>query len=166
MFAFRAVACAITALLWFRALPAQADAVFSLSDVAWMEGHWVMQRDGGQAEEIWMAPLDRSMVGSFRWAVPGQMHVLEFLVIEEKDGVVTFRFKHFNKDYLAWEEAPNVYRLIRVEDRTATFENVSWNGKVPQNIIYSSLATDRLIFKGESPDGEGEPLILEFNRAD
>jgi len=157
--------CAVTSLIWSSTSQAEPPTAPALSDLAWLEGHWVMEGDGGRAEEIWMAPLDGSMVGSFRWAVPGQMHVLEFLVIEEKDAQVTFRFKHYHKDHRAWEDAPNTYRLVRVDGQQATFENVAWNRKVPQTIVYSSPAADRLVFRGESRDGDGEPLVLEFFRA-
>lgn len=113
------------ALLGLPAFTVAADSrAHSLADLAWMTGHWVMEDGDGRAEEIWTAPLDGSMVASFRWAVPGRMHVLEFLVIEERDNGVYFRFKHFNRDYGAWEATPNTYRLVRVEQRTATFENV------------------------------------------
>lgn len=139
----------------------------SLSDIAWMEGHWVMETGAGRAEEIWMAPANGSMVGSFRWFIPDQMHVLEFLVIQETGNGVTFRFKHFDKDYRAWEEdAPNSYRLDAVEGQRAEFVNLDWNGKVPQRIIYMIPEPDRLLFRGESPDAEdSEPLLLEFTRA-
>lgn len=39
------------------ALPARAEGDIKLADLAWMEGHWVMEGDQGKAEEIWMAPL-------------------------------------------------------------------------------------------------------------
>lgn len=154
------------ALLGLPALTVAVDTcAHSLADLAWMAGHWVMEDGDGRAEEIWTAPLDGSMVASFRWAIPGRMHVLEFLVIEERDGVVYFRFKHFNRDYGAWEVTPNTYRLVRVEQRTATFENVDWNGKVPQFITYSSPDAHHLKFRGESPDGNDEPLVLDYRRA-
>lgn len=139
----------------------------TLSDLAWMEGHLVMESGAGRAEEIWMAPADGSMVGSFRWFIPDRMHVLEFLVMQETGGEVTFRFKHFDRDYRAWEEdAPNSYRLDAVEGQRAEFVNLDWNGKVPQRIIYLSPEPDRLVFRGESPDAEdSEPLLLEFTRA-
>jgi hypothetical protein len=132
-----------------------------LADLAWMEGRWVMDQGTGSAEEIWMAPLDRSMVGSFRWAIPGRMHVIELLVIEETDEAIHFRFKHFDRDYRAWEETPNTYRLKSLEGTTATFENVAWDRRTPQLLIYSRT-DDHLVFRGESPDGEGDPLVLEF----
>jgi hypothetical protein len=165
MFRYRIVVSFLAALLCLASSGSACGATaFSLNDVAWMEGHWIMERDGGRAEEIWMAPLDGSMVGSFRWVVAGQMHVLEFLVIEQQDAAVTFRFKHFHKDYRSWEESPNTYKLIRVAGRTATFENVDWNGRVPQFFVYSSPSPDRLMFTGESP-GESEPMKLEYVRA-
>lgn len=148
------------------AATAQETARPSLDDLAFMEGHWVMETADGRAEEIWTSPSDGSIVGSFRWAIPGRMHVLEFLVIEQTEDGVIFRFKHFDRDYRAWEAGrPNTYRLAEVEENKAVFENVEWNGKVPQRLIYSSPAPGRLVFRGESPDAEdGEPLVLEFVR--
>jgi len=162
----RMAVVSIAALLSFaspRALP--DETAFFLADIAWMEGHWTMERDGGRADEVWMAPLDGSMVGSLRWVVPGQMHVLEFLVIEQQGAEVILRFKHFHRDYRAWEDSPNIYRLVRVEDGTATFEDVDCNGRIPQFLIYSRQSSDQLTFRGDSPDGQGEPLILEYERA-
>lgn len=167
MMIHRIAGCCIVALMSCAYPRALAETpAFSLADLAWMQGHWITRGDDGLAEEIWMAPLDGSMVGSFRWAVPGRMHVLEFLIIEQRNDEVTFRFKHFDRDYRAWEESPNAYRLVRVEGNSARFENVAWNGRVPQVIHYLSLASDRLTFRGESPDADGEPLVLEFRRAD
>lgn len=145
---------------------AEEDAPPSLAALAFMEGHWVMETADGRAEEIWTSPFDGSIVGLFRWTIPGQMHVLEFLIIEQTESGVIFRFKHFDKNYRAWEvDQPNTYRLAEVEGNRAVFENVDWNGRVPQRMIYTSPAPDRLVFRGESPDAEDdEPLVLEFAR--
>lgn len=136
---------------------------FSITELGWMEGHWVTDSSGGLTEEIWMAPTGGSMVGSFRWVVPEQMHVLEFLVIEESADGVFLRFKHFDPDYSTWEEdAANTYRLEDVEPGRAVFVNVDWNGRVPQRMIYTRLDSNRLLFRGESPDSDVDPVELWF----
>lgn len=142
-----------------------AEEVPTLADVAWMEGHWVREDDQGRAEELWTAPVDGTMVGSFRWVMADGPHVLEFLVMEERDDGVVLRFKHFRPDYVPWErDEPNTYRLTEVRGERAVFENVAWNGRVPQRLIYSRSGKDRLGFRGESPGTDAEPLVLSFTR--
>lgn len=135
---------------------------FTLADVAWLTGHWISA--DGRAEESWLGPAAGTMVGSFRWVIPGRMHVLEFLVIEETPDGVLFRFKHFDPDYRAWEtDAPNTYRLIEARDHRAVFENVAWEGRVPKTMIYTRPDAERLLFLGRSP-GEDDEVRLEYVR--
>jgi len=158
-----ATGLALISMLGSGGARAASPAPLSLAGIAWMEGHWVMEDERGRAEEIWMAPLDGSMVGSFRWALSDGPHVLEFLVIEELADGVFFRFKHFDKAYRPWEkDAPNTYRLTEATADRAVFVSTNWNGRVPQRMIYTHPAPGRLTFRGESPDVEGEPLVLEF----
>lgn len=152
----------------FATLFATASAVGAsntLADLAWMEGHWVMETEEGLAEEVWMQPTDGTMIGSFRWANPGKAQVLEFMVIQETEDQIVLRFKHFGADYRTWEEnEANTYRLAAAENNRALFLNTAWNGRVPQRFIYSSPDPGHLSFRGESPDTDAEPLVLEFVR--
>lgn len=162
----RIAGCIIAALLCWVSPCAASDTPCSLVELGWMQGHWIMEGASGRAEEIWMAPVDGPMVGSFRWVMPGGQQLLEFLVIEQRGGDVFFRFKHFDRDYRAWEEQPNVYRLARVEGHSARFENVAWNGRVPKTLHYQGLAPNRLTFCAESPDSPDGVIVPEFSRAD
>ena len=102
------------------------------------------------------------MTGQFRWVFPNGKQVLEYLVIEEKDGEVTFRFKHYDTAFVPWEkEQANAYRLATVAENSATFELVHAGHPVPQRYRYQRTG-DTLVFRGES-EGE-EPLVIEFQR--
>lgn len=136
-----------------------------IESLAWMEGHWEGVDIRGQAEEIWMAPKDGSIVGSFRWVIEDGPHVLEFIVIEQSDEGVTLRFKHFNKDYSTWEDAPNMYRLKTIEHGRAVFQRISENDRVPEHLIYEQPDPDTLTFRGETPSKpDADPLVLHFRR--
>lgn len=137
----------------------QPAAAGELESLAWLSGHWVSE--DGTAEEVWLAPRDGSMAGSFRWVFPDGDQVLEYLVIEETPEAVWFRFKHFGTDYEPWEkDAPNTYRLEGTADGSATFVRTSTNDRAPLRIVYSRQG-DRLTFRGEGDAGE-DPLVLSF----
>jgi len=138
-------------------------AAAQLDDLEWLSGHWVAAN--GDYEEVWLAPAGGTMVGSFRWVFPNGRQVLEFLVIEESEDDIVFRYKHFNTDYEPWEkEAPNTYRLLEVDTNRVSFVRTSDNSKVPYTMTYTR-AGDRLTFVGAgAPGSTEEPLKLEFQR--
>jgi hypothetical protein len=145
-------------LMTFLAHPVRAG---GLEDLAWLAGHWAT--GDGAAEEVWLAPRGGTMTGSFRWVFPDGRQVLEYLVIEERDGQATLRFKHFGTDYVPWEkDAPNEYRLEHAEDGLAEFARLSERDTIPLRMVYRREG-DRLHFRATGEDGE-EPLEIEFLR--
>lgn len=151
-------ALAIVVMLWMICLPVRAGDLEALS---FMSGHWVAANGDDDYEEVWLAPRAGTLPGSFRWVFPNGRQVLEYLVIEETDEGVFFRFKHFNPDYTAWEQEPNSYRLASVEDDTATFERISDNTDVPKTLSYSRDG-NRLTFVGTGDSEREAPLVLEL----
>ena len=134
-----------------------------LSDLDFMTGHWVAP-SSNNAEEVWLAAKGGTMTGSFRWVVPNGPHVLEYLVIQETEQGVVLRFKHLRPDYSAWEETPNYYELTETQNGRAVFTHRGENKRVPERMIYTRPAANKLHFRGET-SGEDEPLILKFVRA-
>ncbi|MBD3648285.1 MAG: hypothetical protein HUJ31_12730 [Pseudomonadales bacterium] len=155
----RIVARALTC--WLISLPAQAGDLDALS---FMTGHWVAAGDDNY-EEVWLAPAAGTLPGSFRWVFPNGRQVLEYLVIEETDEGVFFRFKHFNPNYEAWEKEPNTYRLTAVDESSATFERVSDNMDVPKTLSYTREG-NTLSFVGTGDSEREEPLELNFRLRD
>ena len=137
-------------------------AAAELAKLAWLAGHWVGA--DGSYEEVWLAPKQGSMAGSFRWVFPDGNQVLEYLVIEESEDGLKFRFKHFNTNFEPWEkDEPNTYRLEKLSDNKVTFVRVVDNEKAPFKLHYSRQG-DVLTFTGEGDPGDGDPLVLEFLR--
>jgi len=134
-----------------------------LERLDWLAGHWV--DEDGAYEEVWLAPAGGTMVGSFRWIFPDERQVLEFLVIDESEAGIAFRFKHFERSFEPWEkQQPNTYQLSSLTDQSVTFIRTSDNTNVPYSLSYTRDG-DRLLFIGESEPGTpSDPLRLEFRR--
>lgn len=94
----------------------------TVEDLAWLQGAWLGEGLGGTVEEIWSAPRNGVMVGSFR--LIKQEHVFfELLTIAEHDGEIQMRVKHFHPDMTAWEDKEDfvTFRLESVVDGVADF---------------------------------------------
>lgn len=91
------------ALLWAPATPAQ-EARATIADAAWMAGRWVGEGLGGQMEEAWSTPADGQMTGYFRLVRDGRVVFTEIMLIDEYEGGLRMRVKHFDRDFVGWEE--------------------------------------------------------------
>lgn len=76
----------------------------SLTDVAWLQGHWQGQAFGGVTEEVWTPPFGGSMMGAFKLVVDDEVKFYELLTITEEDHTLMLRLKHFHGDLRGWEE--------------------------------------------------------------
>jgi hypothetical protein len=80
------------------------DAAATLADAAWLIGRWQGEGFGGRLEEIWAAPAGRQMIGLFRLVKDDLPVLYELMLIEEFGGGLRYRVKHFNPDFVGWEE--------------------------------------------------------------
>ena len=112
-----------------RILPqGQASPPARLADLAWLEGRWVGEGLGGQAEETYSGPADGAMVGHFRSLRGGKTFFYELMVLKEQAGSLVYRLKHFWPDGRAWEEkdAWVEFALVALEDRAAYFDGMTF----------------------------------------
>lgn len=116
------------------AAPARAQ---SIDDAAWLAGRWVGEGFGGQMEEAWAPPIGGQMVGHFRYWRGGDVQFYEIMMIDVTEAGVRMRVKHFNPDFVGWEE----------RDGWHTFEPVS-------------AAPGALLFNGLEIRSDGEDAIV------
>lgn len=140
----RAALCRLMALVTafgMLAGPVAADGndprAYTLDDVAWIAGHWQGAGLGGRVEEGWFGPAGGTMVGVFRLTGHGSAPVLEFLILTQESSGVTYRFKHFGPDYVAWEDEPITLRLTGASTTRATFENTAWAEGQLKRLVYT-----------------------------
>lgn len=133
-----------------------------LAALDWMAGRWVLEKGGEVLEETWGAPLGDSLVGMFRWVKNGRCGLYELMSIEEDDGKIVLRLRHFNRGLEPWAsevKAPLTYPLVRQDRGEAVFENP--DSKQPRRFVYRR-EKDGLVVRLEGPDGSG--MEFRFTR--
>jgi hypothetical protein len=114
------------------------DRPAALSDIPWIAGSWLLEREGERLEEYWGPPLGDSMVGHFRWIRDGALWITELLSITEEDDTLVFRLRHFSSRMRSWEspEDPFEYRLTKLGEGRATFSMVEPRAGRPHRFIF------------------------------
>lgn len=108
----------------------------TLSDIAWIEGHWRGKAFGGDTEEIWSPPMGGSMMGSFRLVVEGSVSFYELMTISEVGSTLLLRIKHFDRELRGWEEKDKSveFKLVRVTPGKVYFDGLTFE-KISENEI-------------------------------
>lgn len=81
-----------------------SGAAAKITDFKWLAGTWSGSGLGGTIEEIWSEPQNGVMMGMFRLFSGGKLSFYEFIVLEERNGSVVMRLKHFDPKLVGWEE--------------------------------------------------------------
>lgn len=133
-------------------LPPRLEA--TVDQLAWVAGAWTGTLDGRTIEQHWSAPLAGSMVAMYRTVRDGRPTLYELLAMENQDGAVVLRIKHFAPGPgLVGREAKDEsvdHTLVKLEDRTAVFA-----GGTPANPV-------RVTFT--SPDPATLTIVVERQR--
>jgi hypothetical protein len=73
----------------------------TLTDVAFMAGHWIGGDPGDLSEEVWTAPEGDSMVGMWRYVAKGRARIYELLTLTgEGKGNVRLTYRRGGDDSL------------------------------------------------------------------
>ena len=127
----------------------------TINDVTWIAGHWEGEALGGITEEVWTAPLVKSMMGSFKLVVEDVVQFYELCTITEENNSLLLRIKHFDKDLKGWEEkdASIEFPLVKIEENKVFFDGLTFE-KVSENELNIYV-----IFKDEGK----EEVEMKFN---
>lgn len=108
----------------------------TLSDVAWIEGHWRGKAFGGTVEEIWSPPLGDSMMFSFKLVADNKVKFYELGAISEENGTLMLRLKHFGSQLKGWEEKDEAveFPLVKLTESRAYFDGFTFERISPNEI--------------------------------
>ncbi len=122
----KTISSLIAALLLAPAAGLSQD--ISIDDFAFLTGYWTGTGLGGEAEEVWLPPVDGRMFGIFKLSGDGELSFTEFMEITQQDGEWVLRLKHFNPDFSGWEEkdAHVTFPLESVSPNQALFRGLTY----------------------------------------
>jgi len=149
---------AIPALAQAPAAPAPPSPPAKIEQVAWLAGYWVGEGLGGQIEDIWMPPRDGVVLGAFRLTKPDGKGFYELFAVEEFEGSLRFVVKHFNPNWVGWEEKDQAVKLAlrKIGENEASFGGVGFRREGNDNLLVD--LTMRM------KDGTTRTEVLRFKR--
>ena len=106
-----------------------------VTEFALLTGRWTGEGLGGEVDELWSAPAAGTMVGTFRLTQQGRPTMYEFYALEEHEGTVAFRLKHFDPGpgVPGWEERDRetLFTLVRTEPDALWFHGLTFRREGP-----------------------------------
>ena len=130
-----------------------------IADVAWLQGYWQGEGMGGTTEDVWFPPKAGVLLGAFRlMKADGTPAFYEIFAIEEFEGSLRFVVKHFNPDWVGWEEKDKAmrFRLTRIGPDEAVFGG----------IVFTRLGNDshRVEIAMRAKDGTTRKEVINHKR--
>ncbi len=126
----------------YRRAKGQPAPTATIQDMAWFAGLWTGSGFGGDNEENWGPPKAGVMLGTFRHFQKGKPVFYEFMTIEEKDGSLMLRVKHFNPDLTGWEEKTKSvdFKYVGKTESAVYFEGLTFARQgADHTIIYLAM---------------------------
>lgn len=99
-----------------------------IEDLAWLAGYWRGTGLGGDCEELWSEPLAGRMLGSFALVREGKLVFSEAMTLVEEDGSVVLKIRHYDADFVGWEDKDDYvrFRLVKTGKNEAWFSGLTF----------------------------------------
>ena len=148
------------------AIGTASPATATIQQVAFITGRWTGMLGDRHIEQHWMAPAGTSMVAAYRNLQGTKAMLYELLVIEEQEGGLVLRIKHFEpgpglKSREAQGEAAE-HRLVKVDGQTAVFEGT---GENPARVTFTRKSPGALdIVVARIRDGKLAETVFAYTQ--
>lgn len=148
------LALGLVPALWAADPAPKATAATALNQLAWLAGHWRMEKGGRVIDEQWMAPAAGVMLGMSRTIARGKVVEHEFIQIREGPGGALFFIA------LPSGQKEAAFQVLSLSEREVVFENKQHD--FPQKITYALQADGSLLAAIEGPAKDGTTRRIEF----
>ena len=100
----------------------------SIEQVSWLVGDWTGTAFGKQFEEVWNPVSAGTMIGFFKLFSEDEIEFYELLLLEEEEGSLSLKVKHFSKAFHAWEDKEDYvnFKLVKIEPDAIHFSGLSF----------------------------------------
>ncbi len=138
--------------------PAKPAPAPVLAKLAWLAGHWRLEKGGRVIDEHWMVPAGGVMLGMGRTVAKGRLVEYEFTQIREGPGGDLF--------YIALPsgQKETAFKLLSLSKQEVVFENKEHD--FPQTVGYVLQADGALLayIEGPAPDGTTKRIEFSYQR--
>jgi hypothetical protein len=134
--------------------PPAATAAVAINQLAWLAGHWRMEKAGRVVDEHWMAPAAGVMLGMSRTVSRGKVIEHEFIQIREGPGGALFFIA------LPSGQKEAAFQVLSLSATEAVFENPQHD--FPRRITYARQPDGSLLASIEGPGKDGQTRRVEF----
>ena len=76
----------------------------SIAELEFLTGHWKGKAGDDIIEEYWLPEVEGNKACVFRWIKSGEIYVYEIVALKMKNDEIHMLLRHFDKDFVAWEE--------------------------------------------------------------
>ena len=143
-----------------KAKAARPAPTVNIVKLAWLAGHWRLEKGGRVIDEHWMAPAGGVMLGMERTVFKGKEIEHEFLQIREGPGGELY--------YVAQPggQPETTFKATSLTDTEVVFENKEHD--FPHTIGYSFGPDDTLLayIEGPAPNGETKRVEYPYKRVE
>ncbi|WP_338874334.1 DUF6265 family protein [Spirosoma sp. SC4-14] len=121
----------------------------SLTDMAFLEGHWQGTFNGGPIDAVWIAPAGDNLTGFIRMMKDDKVTMYEMLIFEQTDNGPVALVKHFKPGLIGVEEKDKQdrYRFLEARKNYALYEKE--DGSI--RIIYEKKPNGQLVIQRGQP---------------
>lgn len=130
----------------------------TIADAAWLAGRWAGEGMGGQVQEALSDPVNGQMVGYFTLSRDGKTAFHELILIEEHEGSLRVRVKHFSPGFVAWEEKDGAidFPLVSVAPGDLVFRGLTFRRDGADGLV--------ITVRFRTADGTGRNDVLRYRR--
>ena len=135
------------------AAQAQGTTTATLKDIAFLEGHWLGQYNGGPIEASWSGPAGSNIMGYLRMINNEKPTLYEVFVFEQTEKGPKAMVKHFKPGLISLEEkdVADRYNFIEAKKNQALFEKEDASVR----IIYERRSANQLVIqRGKMEDNK------------
>src|SRR5262245_37149834 len=99
-----------------------------IGDVAWLAGEWKVEGLGGTRDEYYTQPQAGNMTGLFRLIKDNKTVFFEIVIIQEEQGSLVMKLKHFDPKLIGWEEREKTvdFPLVRLTESEINFAGITF----------------------------------------
>jgi len=100
-----------------------------LEQLSWLTGCWNGTGLGGEVEECWVRSPDGKYTSVFQMMKDGQLQFTEIVMINEFDGTLGMRVKHFDAAFEQWESDNGVgptFHFVKMGERFIQFDGLRY----------------------------------------